>query len=355
VVRAALAALALTACAHHARPDCGEHDSLAFDRCIGAALDQVMVTTGSWAEVDDAQLRGYVRDVGMRLVRAAGDRERWTFRVVDDPDVRGESGTGTTVYVTRGALAKLRDEAELAGLLGHEIGHVLAGHAHDNLVERAREVPVDSHDRDRDDEIQADELAVLLTARAGYDPRAVETMLRALGEGEPPGDDDDVHPPWQQRLVRVRAFASQFPAAGEHNAAAFAAHVHDLVVGEDPRVIHVVGHAIILARAGLAIDMPPGSTAALSSDEIAAAVDGSAVLVKPITRELARYITPEHDADKLTLVRTGPHGAVMIAITGPAPTQTLALLRLRAPRADELAQLRPRLMDPTAPRKLRPE
>jgi len=355
VVRAALAVLALTACAHHAPATCDARDTLAFDRCVGSALDQVMVTSGTWAEIDDPDLRSYVHTVGMRLVHAAGNQEDWTFRVVDDPDVSGESSFGNTIYVSRGALARLRDEAELAGLLGHEIGHVLAGHAHDGLIERTREVAVWTHDRDRDDEIQADELAVMLTSRAGYDPGAVETMLRAIAAGSPAGDESDVHPPMPERLLCLRAFTSQLPAGGTHDAAAFAVYTRRLVVSEDPRVVHVVGTAIILARAGLAIDMPHGSQAELASDQVVAAVDGSAVIVKPITRELAHYISASSEPDKLTLIRTGPHGAAMIAIAGPAPRATLALLHLRAPTHAELAALQPQLMDAAAPRKLWPE
>ena len=333
VVRAALAALALTACMHHASSDCGARGTLAFDCCIASALDKVMVTSGEWAEVDDPQLRAYVHAVGMRLVRAAGDCESWTFRVVDDPDVRGESNTGTTVYVTRGALARLRDEAELAGLLGHEIGHVLAGHAHDALVERARDLTTDTHDRDRDDEIQADELAVLLTARAGYDPRAVETMLRAVGEGEPAGDPDDVHPPWQQRLVRVRAFAVAAPRGRRPQRVRRSPPTSTTSSSATTRASSTSSTTrSILARAGSRSTCLHGSTAELASGEILAAVAGSAVIIKPITRELAPYITPEHDADKLTLVRTGPHGAVMIAIAGPSPKATLPR-STSAPRA----------------------
>ncbi|MBV8756864.1 MAG: M48 family metalloprotease, partial [Deltaproteobacteria bacterium] len=258
MVRAALLLTALAACAHH--DACGSEGTLAFDRCVGKAMDSVLVTEGTYAEIDDAGIRSYVAAVGMRLVRATGDHQDWTFRVVDEPGIAGEANVGTTVYVTRGALAQLRSEAELAGLLGHEIGHVVAGHGHDALIERTRELAVDTHDRDRDDEVQADELAVLLTSRAGYDPRAVETMLSALGAGDPPGEDRDVHPPWAQRLVRVRAFAMQMPAGGERGEAEYAAHMSGLVVGTDPRRVAALGSTIVLVKANLAIDLPRGST-----------------------------------------------------------------------------------------------
>ena len=350
MVRAALL-LALAACAHH--DACGSQGTLAFDRCIGNAMDSVLVTSGTYAEIDDDAVREYVTSVGMRLVLAAGGTGAWRFRVVDDIGVGGEANVGSTIYVTRGALARLRDEAELAGLLGHEIGHVLAGHGHDAVMERARDLAVDTHDRDRDDEIQADELAVLLTARAGYDPRAVETMLRALGAGDPPGEDSDIHPPWRQRFVRVRAFAMQMPAGGERGEASFTAHMKSLVVGTDPRAVAMVGSAIVLVRANLAIDLPAGAKTDLGSGNAVAAIDGSALIVKPITRSLVKYMKPERAADKLMIIRDGPRGGAVIAIVGPAPPATLAALHFRTPRPDEVTQLQPRRFDPTAARELR--
>jgi len=343
MVRAGLVAMALTACAH-AKPD--------LDTQVSDAVDKVMVTSGQWAEVDDAGARAYVRAVGMRIVRAAGDGREWRFRVVDDPEVQGEANTGTTVYVSRGALVRLRDEAELAALLGHEIGHVLVGHAHDALVEKMRDVAVETHDRDRDDEIQADQLAVLLIAKAGYDPRAVETMLRALAAGDPPGDEAAVHPPWPQRLIRVRALASQLPAGGAHNAREFVDHMRTLVVGDDPRAASMVGNAIVLARVGVALDLPPGTVSAVAGTTALAAVDGNAVAIKPVTRELAKYITPSSEPGMVTFVRRGRAGAVMIAIAGDTPERTLATIHLRAPTPAELAQIHPQFVDFGAPREL---
>ena len=53
----------------------------------------------------------------------------WTFRVVDDDVVNAFALPGGFIYVTRGILATLGNEAELAGVLGHEIGHVTAMHS----------------------------------------------------------------------------------------------------------------------------------------------------------------------------------------------------------------------------------
>jgi predicted Zn-dependent protease len=75
-------------------------------------------------------LQDYVSDLGLGMAR---DSERpdlpWTFRVVDDPVVNAFAVPGGFIYVTRGILAALNSEAELAGVLGHEIGHVTARHS----------------------------------------------------------------------------------------------------------------------------------------------------------------------------------------------------------------------------------
>jgi predicted Zn-dependent protease len=80
--------------------------------------------------VKDPRVAGYVRDVGARLIGASvapgGD---WTFGVVDDDEPNAFSLPGGHIYVSRGLLVFLNAEDELAGVLGHEVGHVVAHHA----------------------------------------------------------------------------------------------------------------------------------------------------------------------------------------------------------------------------------
>src|SRR5690606_27102085 len=79
---------------------------------------------------EDAALQRYVSNIGMQLARAS-ERPNlpWQFTVVDEPAVNAFALPGGYIYVTRGILAYLHDEEQLAGVLGHEIGHVTARHS----------------------------------------------------------------------------------------------------------------------------------------------------------------------------------------------------------------------------------
>ena len=78
---------------------------------------------------NDPALQKYVTDVGMRLARASHRPHLpWTFTVVDEPVVNAFALPGGFIYITRGILPYLRNESELAAVLGHEVGHVDARH-----------------------------------------------------------------------------------------------------------------------------------------------------------------------------------------------------------------------------------
>ncbi len=90
------------------------------------AHPQVLAEYGA---LDNPRLQAYVNDIGQRLAqRSHRANLKWTFTVLDSPEVNAFALPGGYIYVTRGILATLNDEADLAGVLGHEIGHVTARH-----------------------------------------------------------------------------------------------------------------------------------------------------------------------------------------------------------------------------------
>jgi predicted Zn-dependent protease len=99
----------------------------ASNTTVGKEAHKDMLTQG--ATYDDPQLQAYINRVGQRLV-ANSDKpnDTFTFTVIDSPDINAFALPGGYIYINRGLLAYLENEAELAGVLAHEIGHVTASH-----------------------------------------------------------------------------------------------------------------------------------------------------------------------------------------------------------------------------------
>jgi len=159
--------------------------------------------------VDDAALQAYVNSVGL-WVALHSERPKlpWRFGVIDSPNINAFATPGGYVLVTRGLMAQLKDEAELAGVLAHEIAHVVkkhhlnailkaqgadlgaellgkyadnklgAGEVTDKLVGGLKEVSL--RGLDKSDEYQSDRMALVLAARAGYDPFGLPRVLQKL-------------------------------------------------------------------------------------------------------------------------------------------------------------------------------
>jgi predicted Zn-dependent protease len=152
-------------------------------------------------------MQRYVNHVGRWL---AAQTERpdlpWQFGVLDSPNVNAFAVPGGTIFITRGLLERMRNEAELAGVLGHEIVHVLrkhhlkaiqkgaqsslagdamsmalkdrAGPARDKLIAFGTEMY--SRGLDKGDELEADRLGIVIAARAGYDAYGLPSVLQTL-------------------------------------------------------------------------------------------------------------------------------------------------------------------------------
>ncbi|MFM9841711.1 MAG: M48 family metalloprotease [Dongiaceae bacterium] len=152
----------------------------------------------------DRQVQDYISSLGNLQARAS-DRpnQRFTFTVLDTPIVNAFAVPGGYIYVTRGLLALANNEAEVAGVLAHEIGHIAARHSAEryskgvllsipavllgvvtgsqevaNLAGSAGAVYLQSYSRDQ--EYQADLLGVRYLSRTSYDPYGMATFLAQL-------------------------------------------------------------------------------------------------------------------------------------------------------------------------------
>ncbi len=241
--------------------------SEAQELSMGREADQSIVASMG-LDVDTARQR-YVQELGARLARRS---ERpglpWTFRVLDDPVVNAFALPGGYIYVTRGILAHLDSEAELAAVLGHEIGHVTARHSVTRLstqqltqlglavgvvlqpgLERyaglaAQGLGLLFLKFSRDDERQADDLGLRYLRRTQYDPRemsGVYVMLDRVGRsggGDRLPDWLSTHPNPVDRRQRIERAVAGLPPdslGSVVNRAPYLWRLDGLVYGENPR------------------------------------------------------------------------------------------------------------------------
>jgi len=174
---------------------------------IAIGKDVASRLLGAAPLVADARLQRYVNQVGRWLaVQTERPDLPWQFGVLDSPNVNAFAVPGGTIFITRGLLERMRNEAELAGVLGHEIVHVLrkhhlkaiqkgaqsslagdamsmalkdrAGPARDKLIAFGTEMY--SRGLDKGDELEADRLGIVIAARAGYDAYGLPSVLQTL-------------------------------------------------------------------------------------------------------------------------------------------------------------------------------
>ena len=203
-----------------------EADEIKIGRRIAGNL------LGAAPLVKNPALQGYVNRVG-RWVASASERPdlKWRFGVIESDDVNAFAAPGGYVFLTSGLYRLLRDEAELAGVLGHEIAHVVKKH-HLKLLQKSQAIEAGSNllkkqigdekvaktligsgaeilarGLDKDAEFEADRMGVVLAARAGYEPFGLPAVLQEISAAS--ADSSSVallfktHPHPDERLARL--------------------------------------------------------------------------------------------------------------------------------------------------------
>jgi predicted Zn-dependent protease len=215
-----------------------------------AALGEEMASNllGAAPLYGDMAVQRYVNQVG-QWVATQGERPEltWRFAVLDDAEANAFAAPGGYIFITRGLLYSLRNEAELAGVLAHEIAHVLRKHqlaaikksmrtalGTDFFTEKMEQKAFRSGNGqlspwfrelanvgtqlyvrglDKDDEYEADRVAVVLAARAGYNPYGLPAVLQTLQTVN--ADHAGLallfktHPPFNARLDALSAAMAQ--------------------------------------------------------------------------------------------------------------------------------------------------
>jgi predicted Zn-dependent protease len=271
--------------------------------------------------VESPGLSAYVNEIGERLARHSPRRDVvYRFAVVDMMEPNAFALPGGYIYVSRGLLAIANSEAELANVIGHEIGHVAARHSAqretralgvgvlavlgtvaaaavggEGAAQGAAEIGhwagaglIASYGRDQ--ERQADQVGQKLAAQAGWDPAAMASFLRTLGRDAEMRSGDprrpsflDSHPMTSERVQRTAARADSLgvteaaPIAGSRSA--FYARLENLLVGPDPAEGLFREERFLHPALGFVIDFPRGWETQNGKTAVAAQAPGGGAIL----------------------------------------------------------------------------
>lgn len=255
---------------------------------------------------DDPQLQQYVARMGLELAKHSHRPELpWTFTVVDVPAVNAFALPGGFIYVTRGLLAHMTDEAELAGVLGHEIGHVTARHSAQQYTRAVGGqaamlglgifVPATRPFGDaigaglqllflrygREDELQSDRLGVEYAASGGWDPGGVPDFLTTLARLTEETDRRGIpnwlstHPLPEDRVEIVqKTVASVGAAGGARNEAEFLGQVAGITFGDNPEQGIVRGDDFLHPVLRFGMSFPAGWRISNAPEQVVAEAPG---------------------------------------------------------------------------------
>ena len=261
----------------------------------------------------DRRVQDYVTRVGESLARVTEIPSlNFTFTVLDSPVVNAFALPGGYVYVTRGLMAIASDEAELAGVIAHEIGHVTARHAarrysqqvvagvgtavvgaitgSDDIAESfsfGASAVLQSYSRDQ--EFEADTLGLRYLGRAGYAVEAMGSFLAKLDRhsrleadlaGRPAGQVDGLnimatHPRTLDRVER----ASASTTVGRRERDAYLRIVDGLIYGDDPEHGLVRGRSFVHPKLGIGFEVPEGFRLVSGARQVAAENPNGATIV----------------------------------------------------------------------------
>jgi predicted Zn-dependent protease len=286
---------------------------------------------GQFGTFEDQQLQAYVQQVGQKIARNSHRPELdWHFAVIDIPVVNAVALPGGYVYVSREMMAYINSEAELAGILAHEVAHVAARHA----VERVSRLQLAQIGLSlgsvfsltlaqlteaaeaglgllflkysRDDEREADALGIEYMTESGYDPRQLPGLLAILQnlQEDTPGLPSwlSTHPDLAERvgLARQEAsevledFAEETLAVGRGR---YLQNIQDLVYGPNPRDGFIHQNIFVHPDSGFKVHFPRGWLVRNTRTAVIAIPPAGGAIMRLTTESSS--LTPEEHARRL--------------------------------------------------------
>lgn len=286
-----LLAISVPACQEN--PATGEKQfgllSVAEQRQLGAEADAQIVA--QFGVYDDPELQAWVESIGENLLQYSNDtRFDYTFRILDTEVINAFALPGGYIYVTRGLMAYLNNEAQLAVVLGHEIGHVAANHAveqYTNNVLASIGLAVGGAVFEdlgplfgaaqtglqllflkygRDDESQSDTLGVMYATRAGYEAAEGAEFFVTLNRLQEQAGASipswaSTHPDPVDRQGKIIQKAAEWKAVvgtelGGDDPAGYIPRLDDMIFGQNPRNGFVQGGVFYHPDLRIRFDVP---------------------------------------------------------------------------------------------------
>ncbi|MEW6118956.1 MAG: M48 family metalloprotease [Pseudomonadota bacterium] len=340
IALAVFSVLALTHCAQN--PVTGDKNFVLMSEAqeiqMGAQAHKDVLK--EYAALDNPTLQAYVDAIGQSLAKQSHRPNlQWHFTVVDSPDVNAFALPGGYVYITRGIMAYLNSEAELAGVIGHEIGHVTARHgvrqqsaataagvgailgsilvpgmdnqAGASLLQTLAKAWTAGYGREH--ELESDRLGAEYLAKAGYDPQAMVEVIgvlknqelfaaeQAKRDGRQPRTYHgtfDTHPSNDARLRQVVGEAAKYTVADPREGRdAFLLKMDGVIFGDSPEQGVIRGNALLHEKLGLAMQFPLGWRVQNRPDRVTAVSPGGDALVELLSG-------PRHDRPLETLQKS---------------------------------------------------
>jgi predicted Zn-dependent protease len=292
---------------------------------MGAEADPAVIS--EYGLYSDQEIQRYVDGVGQKLAKVSHlPSLAWHFRVLDSPVVNAFAIPGGYIYITRGILAYMNSEAQLAGVLGHEIGHVTARHSAQQITRQqiagigvlAGAVFVSAFrpysgiaqqglgllflKYSRDNESQADELGVGYASKGGFDPReipATYATLKRIGEraGSSLPNFLSTHPDPGDREIRTTQLASAAAASAHRelkiDASLYRARIDGIVFGDDPRAGYFVANRFYHPDLKFQLIFPQGwQTANQPAQVVAANQSAGAVMQLTLVKSEDTSLSP---------------------------------------------------------------